>query len=229
MRCKKLCNNRAAPSSSTTAKAISLTTSVERRRPLSSPPVPRPLLFRESVRLTLEACKAGARPNKIPANNETRKAKPRSRPSRPIVSSRGIAAGMILTRKRNDNDANASPSPPPSSPNTRLSASNWQVTRPRLAPRAIRTAISLRRPLARVNKRFAMLAQTIKSTHPTPPKRTSNGVRRSPVRNTSSGTRRTVRGLFSGCSLFSALAMVTNSAWACWSVTSGFSRPTTSR
>src|SRR6266851_3059442 len=58
----------------------------------------------------------------------------------------------------------ASPSAAPSEASTKLSVSICRTNRPRLPPKARRTAISLRREAARANSKFATLAQAIRST-----------------------------------------------------------------
>ena len=59
--------------------------------------------------------------------------------------------------------------------------------RARLAPRAARTAISLRRASVRARTRLATLAQAISRTHPTAPSSTSSAGRTSPTRSSCSG------------------------------------------
>ena len=202
-----------------------------RRRLCSFPPIPEPQLlsFSDSVRLILETRRAGARPKKIPARNEIRKEMPSRRASRPTEFRPGTSTGIRRTSIRTDASPSASPRPPPSSPSATLSVSSWQVARWRLAPRAALTAISLCRPVARANSRFATVAHTISRTQPTAPSRTSSGVRRGPIRAWISGTIRALLALTSGCCLFNALAIAAISACARSIMTPGFSRAITSR
>ena len=53
--------------------------------------------------------------------------------------------------------------------------------RKRLAPSAVRTAISLRRAVERASSKFAMFAQAISRTKATAPRSTSNDRRTSPT------------------------------------------------
>ena len=61
----------------------------------------------------------------------------------------------------------ARPSAPPARPMSRLSATIWPTTRARVAPSAVRTASSWRRPISRAISRFMMLAQASTSSSPT--------------------------------------------------------------
>ena len=64
-------------------------------------------------------------------------------------------------------NASSSPATPPATDSTRLSLNSCRTRRPRLAPIASRTAISLRRSAARESSRLAMLAHAVSSTMPT--------------------------------------------------------------
>ncbi len=65
--------------------------------------------------------------------------------------------------------------------------SSWRIRWPRLAPIAVRIAISRWRPAARASSRLATLAQAIRSTKPTAPTRISRASRTSPTSASRSG------------------------------------------
>ena len=77
--------------------------------------------------------------------------------------------------------ARRNPSAPPPSANRRLSVSIWRTNRSRVAPRAVRTAISFWRVAARETSSVAMFAQAIKSTKDTAAIKTSSKVRTEPT------------------------------------------------
>ncbi len=60
----------------------------------------------------------------------------------------------------------SAPSAAPATANSRLSASNCRIKRPREAPSDSRTPISRSRALARASIRFARFAQAISKTNP---------------------------------------------------------------
>src|SRR5438034_6609321 len=62
-----------------------------------------------------------------------------------------------------------------------LSVSNWRIVRQRLAPSAVRIAISFRRATARTRRRLATLTHAISSTKTTAPASTSSPKRMSPT------------------------------------------------
>ena len=70
---------------------------------------------------------------------------------------------------------------PPASETRMLSVSSCLSRRSRVAPRAVRTAISFERAAARASSRLATLAQAMRSTNPTAPRSTSSAGRTSPV------------------------------------------------
>ena len=80
------------------------------------------------------------------------------------------------------------PAAPATSASSRLSVINCRTIRPRLAPSAVRTAISRVRVVALPRSSVAVLAQAINSTTPTTPHRRYSVRRTSP---TSSSCRRT--------------------------------------
>ena len=84
--------------------------------------------------------------------------------------------GRKFIRARSIQTASASPAAPPASDSVRLSTSNCEIIRDRLAPKARRTAISFCRAVARAIRRFATLAQAISRTSPTTAVSTSSGL-----------------------------------------------------
>ena len=74
---------------------------------------------------------------------------------------------------------------PPMTLNTRLSSSSWRTTRQRVAPMAMRTAISCARAVERESIRLATLAQAISSTSTTAPITVRNMERPAPPMNRS--------------------------------------------
>ena len=98
--------------------------------------------------------------------------------------------------------------------------------RGRLAPMAMRRAISRRRTAARESSRFARFAQAIRSTKPTAPKRTSRAGFTSSTTAACSGRTAILVPRFSGCSAMIASEMRLRSARAVAAVAPGASRPT---
>ena len=108
----------------------------------------------------------------------------RRRGSRPRAAS-GFARNATISLT--PAPATRSPSRPPASASRVVSAKSCRTMRARLAPRAARTAISLRRPSVRASTRLATFAQAISRTHPTAPSSTSSAGRTSPTRSSCSG------------------------------------------
>ncbi len=105
----------------------------------------------------------------MPVPTETASVNPSTRQSRSSVVTPLSCSGIKFLSTLKLQLASTSPSAPPASDSIKFSVSNWRMMRPRPAPRAVRTAISRLRPVARASSRFAMLAQAISSTHPTAP------------------------------------------------------------
>ena len=144
--------------------------------------------------------------------------------SMPISPVRGMSAGIAATSKSMPHIASNSPAAPPRVESSRLSVSNWRTTRQRLAPRAVRMAISLRRTVARASIRFATLAQAINSTKATAASSTSRAGRTLPTNLSWAETRAILKPVSaSGYCASSRLAIVLTSAWPC------LRRPTTFR
>ncbi len=132
----------------------------------------------------------------------------------------------------------ASPAAPPTIARTRLSVSNCRRSRRRPAPSASLTATSRWRAVARLTSRPAIFAHPISSTNPDTTAmspRNANTGRRMPdmPRNASTPSIGTTTACGkssgrSGCSSFSCAVRTRSAAVACWWVTDGLSRPTTS-
>ncbi len=121
------------------------------------------------------------------------------------------------------------PSTPDAPPITRLSANSCRIRRPRVAPSAVRTAISRSRPIARTSERFDTLRHATSSTTSTAPVRMSIIGFASPV--TSCVTGRSSAPVHapvgSGYVSASRRSTVASSASARVSVTPGARRPMT--
>ncbi len=98
--------------------------------------------------------------------------------------------------------------------------------RPRLAPSAVRIAISRRRTRPRERSRFARFAHAIRSTNATAPISTRTRVRLSPTSDSRSGVTPTVRSLSSGKRRSRSDIIAARSARAASRLTPPFRRPT---
>ena len=146
-------------------------------------------------------------------------------PSIRICWNRGISWGVRLPIASMPRIARSRPNPPPIRARSMLSASIWNVSRPRLAPSAARTAISLRRPAARASSKFARFAQVIKRTKPTAPSRSHRVPRYSPTALSKSCVNLTPLPEFeSGKRASSPLQMTLKSAFTWLMETPSFSR-----
>ena len=120
--------------------------------------------------------------------------------------------------------ATSRPSVPPRTARKRLSVRNCRINRARLAPSAMRTAISLCRVAVRAVVRLATLAQAIRRTKPTAPNKIRSGRRVSPTTCSRRPTRPTPQPLSSGACCTMRCAIVSISACACDRLTPGFIR-----
>src|SRR5262245_32135350 len=116
-----------------------------------------------SIRLTLEAFIAGAEPKTTPVNNETANVNPSARRSSAILDRRGRSSGTKRSSVTIPHHASNDPNKPPPKLSSKLSVNNCRMMRARPAPKAVRTAISLYRVVARASVRLATLAQAISS------------------------------------------------------------------
>ena len=206
----KLRISSAAPTSSTSASAISATTSAERMRLWRTPVPERPLAsFSVDTRSGFEVCSAGNRPNSRPVISETPIVKAMTRQSSggmttaaPLASvRRGMFPGTSISNPRTPAAPRARPRTPPHPASSTLSVSSWRTTRPRAAPIAERTANSRWRPAARASSRLATFAHAISSTSATAPNSTSSAVRTSPVVASRIGTTATLSSSSIHCGL----------------------------
>ena len=101
------------------------------------------------------------------------------------------------------------------------------MMRPRLAPNAALSPISFCRETPRASIKFAIFVQAMSNTKPTAPSRISSALRISPLNCARNGTSRIPQLVSkSGYCWVNRAAIVFISAWACSSVTPGFSLPT---
>ncbi len=110
---------------------------------------------------------AGASPNRAPERREIRSVNPSTRASRWTSVVRGSASPVIPSTAPLPSAASTTPRAPPSTPSTMLSVSSCCTTRPRPAPRAVRTANSRALALHRARVRFATFTQAMRSTKAT--------------------------------------------------------------
>ncbi len=177
-----------APTIRTSASATSATTSALRvpPPPASESARPRPCLS-ASLRLALVRRHAGASPASMPVTSERTRVKARTPASTPTSLTRGSWSPRNATMSLTPKPARKRPSAPPATARSSVSANICCRTRRRLAPSAVRTAISLRRPRVFARTRLATLAQAIRRTKPTAPRSTSRAGRTSPTRSSRSG------------------------------------------
>ena len=146
-----------APASSTKASASCATTRHACVRPWA--PVPVPLRALLSCRALPKAAfremrQAGHAPTSKPLPSAATLAKSTARQSRLTSWKRGMFVGPSATMASRTQKASRVPSPPPAAANRKLSVSSCRTRRVRLAPRAARTASSLRRALVRASCRL---------------------------------------------------------------------------
>jgi len=122
------------------------------------------------TRSTLEA-RAGRMPKKSPVRIETTRVKPRIPKSTPISLVRVVKRETNRVSSPRVETAKTRPTPPPATAISELSVRSWHVRRPRVAPRAPRTASSRSRRSTRASVRFATFAQAINRTRPVVPRR----------------------------------------------------------
>lgn len=103
----------------------------------------------------------------------------------PWPGSSGRKFAAIFGTSGTNRHARSAPNKPAKMLTSMLSKTKSRSTLARDAPRAMRNAISRRRPLKRTSKRLATLLQAIRSTKLTAASKVANAGRRSPL--TSSG------------------------------------------
>ena len=171
--------NSAAPIKSTTASAISTSTSAERVRPSRrSWPERLPALLMTLFKSTRALASAGISPNSTPVPSDTATANVTTRQSMPTdapaSNRRGRPAVSIASSARIATRPMPTPSAPPTAANNMDSVNSCCTMRRRPAPSAERMAISRRRREARINSKPATLTQAMSSTNATAPSSTHN-------------------------------------------------------
>ena len=220
---------RPAPTSRTTASAISTITSACRKRcrppPLDAPCAPS---LSESVRSTRSARTAGARLKARLVKTATAAVKSSTRRSTVTSATRGMLAGFHQPTNLTPAKASARPTAVAMPVRTRLSVSSCRITRNPLAPSAARTAISRWRPSARARRRFATFAQAMSRRNATAPKSSQMARRTEPTTSSVSDNTTVSNCICFGYkpSLVIATAMPCSSSAACSTVAPGFRRPT---
>ena len=227
-RLARLCRSRPAPISRMVAKAISAAASILRRRARISPADPRPPCLRASPRFAPRARQAGASPKRSPVSSVKAQANRRTSESTCTAETGSRLGGSAALMARTAAKAPRMPQAPPAAASTPLSTSSWRTSRPRPAPRAARTASSVRRATERASRRLAMLAQAIRSTKTTAPSSIHRAVRSwVPTKVSVKVTSRIPQSRTSGYCRPTAAAIrsISDCAWV--SVTPPLRRPTT--
>ncbi len=227
---RRLSTSRPAPIRRTSERATSETTrpSRRRRRPL---PAERPPSFSTELRSVRSACRAGTRPIVTPVSNERTRPKASTDPSRGrFPSSRGRPPGARATRPLTPQSPRVTPRAPPTEARTIPSARSSRTIRPRPAPRALRSAISFLRSVARASRRLATFAQAMRSTRATAPWSATRLGRTSSTTMSPSGTTPTPRPAFVLGNSFSMRLAITARSDSAWDgLTPGRSRPIANR
>jgi len=161
----------------------------------------------------------------MPLANKIRHVNASTRPSMAISSRRGRLLGPSSDSNFTPHFAKSRPNAPPITARSRLSVSNCPISRARLAPSAVRIAISRSRTVARASNRLATFADAMSSTNATAPRSTSSAERTSPTIASSSGvTRKLMLELVAGFCCSIRRAMAASSPRACSIVAPGFNR-----
>ena len=125
-----------------------------------------------------DATSAGIKPKIMPVTIDNATVNSTTFPSmpstEPVWPSRGKPAVLTVSSARIPRYPATRPSAPPANDSIKLSVSSCCMMRQRPAPSATRTASSRRRPVARINSKFATFAHAISSTKPTAPSATSS-------------------------------------------------------
>ncbi len=170
--------SRPAPIISIMEIAIWETTNTCRIALRKRPPV-EPRLSSRSAPWTsvLEISRAGISPNRMPVSSEAATEKARTRRSMRMGLMRGSVLAGRLEAIRMSEALRATPSAPLINARDKLSVRSCRMRLLRVAPKAVRMAISLRRATERESRRLATLAQAISSTHATAPNSSSTSLR----------------------------------------------------
>ena len=144
----------------------------------------------------LEACRAGASPNKRATANAVSAVKASARPSIATLPALGRSAPPRVSRASIAKTARAAPRAPPRTARMTLSARKRLKSRPRPEPRALRIATSRSRAAERASSRLATFAQAMRRTKRTAACRTQSATLSSPTYMSSRGWARAPRPAF---------------------------------
>ena len=210
--------------------AITSRSRIATRRPPTRPATTS--AFRSGTRSCRDARRAGTSPAMIPVSAAAVAVNASTRQSSDTSSASGTGIGRLtLLMARVSHHANATPAAAPRPASTTASVSNCCTSRARLAPTAMRTAISFCRADARASSMPATFAHAMRSTRPTAPivPMTAHEIRPSAsgcTRTSVVGSAAMVRSrLVTGCSAASWAATTSRLACACAGVTPGLRRP----
>ena len=226
--CSRLRTVNPAVISKTNESATCITTSAPRNHARRCPPD----VSSFSAKTTSErlACSAGTRPKLIPVTTASATTKLTTRQSirRSSVSAKSVR-GSDARATRISAWPIASPNAAPVTESITLSVSNCHASRARVAPMAIRTAISFRRCVARAKSKLARLVHAISRTSSTvsisAPLNAITALRRFGSTNPGGVNRSDIPSSVFGYSCPSCRATVFNCARACSRFIPGFSRP----
>ena len=176
--------------SSTTASAISVTTSAEAARRARRLALTRPGATSASPVRSAAAPAAEIRPNTSVVSTARPSVNASTPRLRPASASPGTPtlSGTSATSAGTPQYAATRPTTPAATARTRLSAMSCARIWPRLAPSATRSAISCRRPSARASSRLPTFAHAISRTTPTAPSISTSGCRVLPTSSSRSET-----------------------------------------
>ncbi len=162
---------RPAPVSSASVSVSSATTRLEVSQRARAPPdCPRPPSFIRSFRFVFDTCIAGASPKTMPVARQIAAKYPNTARSRSKTIQYGFPTpATAASNSRTPTEVSPNPSRPPRQASMTLSMSSCRTIRPRLAPSAVRTAISRARYAERASSRLATFAHAMSSTKPTAP------------------------------------------------------------
>ena len=179
------------------------------------------------TRSVFEAVIAGIIPKTSPETAAIARPKPSTSRFTPASAARGTLSPISRSTAGVARNASAQPTAPPAALSTRLSTSSCRTILVRLAPSAVRIAISRRLSRTRASSRLPMLPQAISSTSATAQRITTISVFVSPSTASSSvSTRAELCFVFVfGYFVASRPAMAFISWSACAIVTPGFSLP----
>ena len=195
--------------------------------PASASVLPKPS-FIASLKSVLVSRQAGAKPARMPVNTEIESVNANTHPSSVTMIEAGSRSARNARISFTANCARSRPRAPPAIESRVVSVRICCTTRLRLAPKAVRMAISLRRASAFATNKFATFAQAMSRTNATAPNNTSSAGRMSPTIWSRSGTTIAPQPLSSSgycCSRRREIVVI--STCACLVSTCGFRRAIT--